>query len=109
MDKEHVSGGEKQRIAIARAMIKNPKILLLDEATSALDKKTEEEVQKSLDECMLARTSIVVAHRLSTIEKCDVIFVIEKGTIVEKGRYEESINLKGMCYQLHGKRKGNNN
>ena len=80
-----VSGGEKQRLAIARAFLKNPIILLLDEATSALDKESEIEVQKSIYELQKGRTSIAVAHRLSTIEDSDVIFVLEAGRIVEKG------------------------
>jgi len=95
-----VSGGEKQRIAIARAILKDPKILLLDEATSALDKETEIEVQKSLDIVMEGKTSISVAHRLSTIEKCDTIYVLEAGLIVEQGNYESLMHLKGKFYSL---------
>lgn len=72
-----LSGGEKQRIAIARAMIANPEILVLDEATSALDAKTEKLVSESLETLMKGRTSIVVAHRLSTIRQADIIFLLE--------------------------------
>ena len=79
-----VSGGEKQRLAIERAFLKDPKILLLDEATSALDKESEIEVQKSLYELQKNRTSVTIAHRLSTIVDSDIIFVLEAGRIVER-------------------------
>ena len=96
-----VSGGEKQRLAIARVFLKNPVIILLDEATSALDKDSELEVQKSLDKLCSNRTSIYIAHRLNTIEKCDKIIVLENGRLVEQGTHQELMNLKKRYYTLH--------
>lgn len=80
-----LSGGQKQRIAIARAILKNPKILLLDEATSALDAESERVVQDALVKLMLSRTTVVVAHRLTTIRTADMIAVVQQGKIIEKG------------------------
>ncbi|KAL2335591.1 hypothetical protein Fmac_016804 [Flemingia macrophylla] len=89
-----LSGGQKQRIAIARAVLKNPKVLLLDEATSALDSQSENVVQDALEKVMVGRTSVVVAHRLSTIRNCNQIFVLDKGKVIEEGTHS-SLLAKG--------------
>lgn len=93
-----LSGGQKQRVAIARAIVKNPRILLLDEATSALDAESERVVQDALDRVMVNRTTVVVAHRLSTIKNADVIAVVKNGVIAEKGRHETLIRIKDGVY-----------
>ncbi|GJY38306.1 ABC transporter B family member 21-like protein [Tanacetum coccineum] len=94
-----VSGGQKQRVVIARAIVKSPKILLLDVATSALDAKSERVLQDALDKVMVNRTTVVVAHRLSTIKgTTDVIVVTKNGVFVEKGKHEDLINIKEGFY-----------
>ena len=96
-----LSGGQRQRIAIARAMLKDAPILLLDEATSALDSKTERQVQAALDKLTQDRTTIVIAHRLSTVIAADIIFVMESGKIVEQGTHSELIAKKGSYAKLY--------
>ncbi|XP_009371200.2 ABC transporter B family member 2 [Pyrus x bretschneideri] len=93
-----LSGGQKQRIAIARAIVKNPSVLLLDEATSALDAESEKSVQEALDRAMVGRTTVVVAHRLSTVRHADVIAVVQEGKIVETGSHEELISNPNGVY-----------
>ena len=96
-----LSGGEKQRISIARVILKNPKILILDEATSALDSISENAIQDALETMMEGRTSIVIAHRLSTILKADSILVVSDGVIAEQGTHEELLALNGVYRQLY--------
>jgi subfamily B ATP-binding cassette protein MsbA len=96
-----VSGGQRQRLAIARAILKNPRILILDEATSALDTESEKLVQEALDQLMVNRTSFVIAHRLSTIQRANMILVMEKGRIAERGSHDELLAQGGLYSKLY--------
>ena len=95
-----LSGGEKQRVAIARTILKDPAIILLDEATSALDTQTERNIQSSLMRVCQGRSTIIVAHRLSTIIHADQILVLKEGEIVEQGRHEELLSLEGVYHSM---------
>ncbi|MBR0443802.1 MAG: ATP-binding cassette domain-containing protein, partial [Clostridia bacterium] len=96
-----LSGGEKQRLSIARVILKDPKILILDEATSALDSISENSIQDALEILMKGRTSIVIAHRLSTILKADKILVLKNGEIIEQGKHDELLELNGVYRELY--------
>lgn len=96
-----LSGGQRQRISLARAIVHQPDVLLLDEATSALDLETERKVQQALDERMKDGIMIVVAHRLSTIENADVIYVLDDGKIGEKGCHFELMKARGVYAKLY--------
>ncbi|MCP8686252.1 lipid A export permease/ATP-binding protein MsbA [Marinobacterium sedimentorum] len=96
-----LSGGQRQRIAIARAILKNAPILILDEATSALDTESERHIQDALDQVIKGRTTLVIAHRLSTVEKADLILVLDQGRIVEQGSHAQLIECDGAYAQLH--------
>lgn len=95
-----LSGGEKQRIAIARASLRAPRLIVCDEATSALDTSTEKEIMKSLERLARGRTSIFVAHRLSTIRNCDKIVVMANGRVVEQGNHEELMEMQGTYFDM---------
>ena len=96
-----LSGGQRQRISIARAVLKNPAILILDEATSALDTESERLVQDALEKLLQNRTSLVIAHRLSTVKNADEICVFNEGEIVERGKHKELIEKDGTYKKLY--------
>ena len=99
--KKELSGGERQRVSIARAILRNPKILILDEATSAMDTKTERSIQRALEKLTENRTTIMIAHRLSTLRDCEKLFVIEHGKVAEEGTHAELIQKKGIYFKLY--------
>jgi subfamily B ATP-binding cassette protein MsbA len=96
-----ISDSERQRLAIARAILKNPPILLLDEATSSLDAESEKLVQEAIENLMMNRTVVMIAHRLSTVKKADRIIVLDRGVIVEQGDHKELLSREGVYSRLH--------
>jgi ATP-binding cassette subfamily B protein len=103
---QKLSGGQRQRVSIARAVLKNPPVLILDEATSSVDNETEALIQRSLEKIAVGRTTIVIAHRLSTVRNADRIFVFERGQLVEQGRHDELIVTEGIYARLWGVQTG---
>ena len=97
----NISGGQKQLLTIARAILANPKVLILDEATSNVDTRTEELIQQAMDKVMEGRTSFIIAHRLSTIKNADLILVMNEGDIVEVGRHEELLAKNGFYAKIY--------
>ncbi|MER3423879.1 MAG: hypothetical protein C4293_12245 [Nitrospiraceae bacterium] len=105
----NLSGGQRQRLAIARAILKNPRILILDEATSALDSESERLVQEALERLMADRTTFVIAHRLTTVQKANRILVLNKGRIVEEGNHLSLMARKGLYHYLYTMRLAEHN
>ena len=99
--KKELSGGEKQRISSARALLRDPKILILDEATAAMDTQTERSIQEALDMLTKDRTTIIIAHRLSTLRNADNLIALENGKVAESGTAVELLRQKGVYYKLY--------
>ena len=95
-----LSGGQKQRISIARVFLKNPPILIFDEATSALDNQSEELVRESMEKLCAGRTTIIIAHRLSTVKHADILFCLKDGVLVEHGTHKELLEIENGYYKL---------
>jgi ATP-binding cassette subfamily B protein len=100
-DTNNISGGQKQLLTIARAILADPKILILDEATSSVDTRTEVLIQKAMDELMKGRTTFIIAHRLSTIKNADMILVMKDGDIIETGNHEDLMKKNGFYTNLY--------
>ena len=96
-----LSGGQQQRIAIARAILKCPDLVILDEATSALDTESERLVQKAMNRLLNGRTSVIIAHLISTIRNADKIVILEEGKLIEEGKFEDLLRIKGRFWQLY--------
>jgi ATP-binding cassette subfamily B protein len=96
-----LSGGQRQRVAIARALVRNPRILILDDATSSVDVETEWRIQQALNELMAGRTTFVIAHRLRTLKRADLILVIEEGRIVQRGTHDNLVSQPGLYQRLY--------
>ena len=107
-DGSNVSQGQKQLLTIARAILADNPILILDEATSSVDTRTEERIQKALDNLMRGRTSFIIAHRLSTIKNADLILVMKDGDIIEQGNHEQLLEQKGFYAELYNSQFENN-
>jgi ATP-binding cassette subfamily B protein len=97
---QRLSGGQRQRIALARAILKDPPVLILDEATAAVDNETEAAIQRSLDQITAQRTTLVIAHRLSTVRHADSIVVMDHGQIIEQGQHDQLLQLEGAYANL---------
>ena len=96
-----LSGGERQRVSIARALLLSPSLLILDEATAAMDTETERQISEAIDRLIEGRTTITIAHRLSTLKNCDYLLSIENGELAEIGTHEELIEIQGVFYRLY--------
>ena len=100
-DASNVSQGQKQLLTIARAILADNKIMILDEATSSVDTRTEKHIEKGMDRLMAERTTLVIAHRLSTVRNADAIMVLEHGEIIERGSHDDLLAMKGRYYELY--------